>query len=241
MTIGVFVAPGVVKATDANAALDRFNRSFEYDGLGDDYARFLLEELLPEVETKKTSDGRAIKLSHDGNDRAIGGESSGAIAAFTAAWERPDSFTRVFSSIGTYVDLRGGMRYPSLIRKYEPKPIRIFMQDGSSDLNIYGGDWWMVNQTMERAFQFAGYEVQHALGRWRAQRQSGYRGVPRRDALALEGLAEARHGGPIEERHASQPIDPGRAVAVSRRRLQVNRRPRSQQQGRGFLQRHEPQ
>ena len=164
LTIGVFVAPGVVKATDADAALDRFNRSFEYDGLGDDYARFLLEELLPEVETKKTSDGRAIKLSHDRNDRAIGGESSGAIAAFTAAWERTDAFTRVFSSIGTYVDLRGGMRYPSLIRKYEPKPLRIFMQDGANDLNIYAGDWWMVNQTMERAFQFAGYEVQHAWG-----------------------------------------------------------------------------
>ena len=164
VTIGVFVAPGVVKATDANAALDRFNRSFEYDGLGDDYARFLLEELLPEVETKKTSDGRALKLSHDGNDRAIGGESSGAIAAFTVAWERPDAFTRVFSSIGTYVDLRGGMRYPTLIRKYEPKPLRVFLQDGSSDLNIYAGDWWMVNQTMERAFQFAGYEVQHAWG-----------------------------------------------------------------------------
>src|SRR6266404_5180898 len=164
VTIGVFIAPGVVKATDANAALDRFNRSFEYDGLGDHYARFLLEELLPEVETKKTSDGRAIKLSHDGNDRAIGGESSGAIAAFTAAWERPDAFTRVFSSIGTYVDLRGGMRYPSLIRKYEPEPIRIFMQDGSSDLNRYGGDWWMANQTMERALTFAGYEVQHVWG-----------------------------------------------------------------------------
>src|SRR5712664_3135098 len=164
VTIAVFVAPGVVKAADANTALDRFNRSYEYDGLGDAYARFLLDELLPNVETKKTTDGRAIKLSHDGNDRAIGGESSGAIAAFTTAWERPDAFTRVFSSIGTYVDLRGGMRYPSLIRKYEPKPIRIFMQDGSSDLNIYGGDWWMVNQTMERAFQFAGYEVQHAWG-----------------------------------------------------------------------------
>jgi sugar lactone lactonase YvrE/enterochelin esterase-like enzyme len=164
VTIGIFVAPGVVKAADANAALNRFNRSFEYDGLGDNYARFLLEELLPEVETKKTSDGRAIKLSHNGNDRAIGGASSGAIAAFTAAWERPDAFSRVFSSIGTYVDLRGGMRYPTLIRKYEPKPIRIFMQDGSNDLNIYGGDWWMVNQTMERALTFAGYEVQHVWG-----------------------------------------------------------------------------
>ena len=164
ITIGVFVAPGVVKTPNAAAALDRFNRSFEYDGLGDAYARFLLDELLPEVETKKTADGRAIRLSHEGNDRAIGGASSGAIAAFTAAWERPDAFSRVFSSIGTFVDLRGGMRYPALIRKFEPKPIRIYLQDGSNDLNIYGGDWWMANQTMERAFIFAGYEVEHAWG-----------------------------------------------------------------------------
>src|SRR6476659_3734515 len=105
ITIGVFVAPGVVKTANATTALDRFNRSFEYDGLGDGYARFLLDELLPEVETKKTADGRAIRLSHEGNDRAIGGASSGAIAAFTAAWERPDAFSRVFSAIGTYVDL----------------------------------------------------------------------------------------------------------------------------------------
>lgn len=164
VTIGIFVAPGIVKVADANAALDRFNRSFEYDGLGDNYVRFLLDELLPEVETMKTSDGRAIKLSHNGNDRAIGGASSGAIAAFTAAWERPEAFSRVFSSIGTYVDLRGGMRYLSLVRKYEPKAIRIFMQGGSNDLNIYAGDWWMVNQTMERALAFAGYEVQHIWG-----------------------------------------------------------------------------
>jgi len=162
--IGVFVAPGVVKTANANGALDRFNRSFEYDGLGDGYARFLLDELLPEVETKKTSDGRVIRLSHEGNDRLIAGASSGAIAAFTAAWERPDAFTRVFSSIGTFVDLRGGMRYPSLIRRYEPKPIRVFLQDGSGDLNIYGGDWWMANQTMERALVFAGYEVEHVWG-----------------------------------------------------------------------------
>src|SRR6266550_2961068 len=112
VVIGVFVMPGVVKTADANTALDRFNRSYEYDGLGDSYARFLVDELLPEVETKKTTDGRPIRLSHDGNDRAIGGASSGAIAAFTAAWEKPDAFSRVFSSIGTYVDLRGGMRYP---------------------------------------------------------------------------------------------------------------------------------
>src|SRR5260370_19232258 len=85
--IAVFVAPGVVKAADGNTALDRFNRSYEYDGLGDAYARFLIDELLPDVETKKTSDGRVIRFSRNGNDRAIGGETSGASSAFTAALE----------------------------------------------------------------------------------------------------------------------------------------------------------
>jgi sugar lactone lactonase YvrE/poly(3-hydroxybutyrate) depolymerase len=164
VTIGVFVMHGRVKAADTNSALDRFNRSYEYDGLGDDYARFLLNELLPEVETKKTADGRAIHLSDNGNDRAIGGSSSGAACAFTAAWERPEAFSRVFSAIGTYVGLRGADRYPTLIRKTEPKPIRIFLQDGTNDLNIYGGDWWMANQTMERALVFSGYEVAHVWG-----------------------------------------------------------------------------
>jgi sugar lactone lactonase YvrE/enterochelin esterase-like enzyme len=163
VVVGVFVMHGRVKAPSANA-LDRFNRSYEYDGLGDSYARFLLEELLPEVEKKTTADGRPVRLSHDGNDRAIGGASSGAICAFTAAWERPDAFRRVFSAIGTYVGLRGGNNYPTLVRKYEPKPIRVFLQDGSGDLNLYAGDWWMVNQEMERALTFAGYEVNHAWG-----------------------------------------------------------------------------
>jgi len=164
VTIGIFVMHGRVNAANADTALDRFNRSYEYDGLGDNYVRFLLDELLPDVETKKASDGRAIRLSRNGNDRAIGGSSSGAICAFTAAWERPDAFSRVFSAIGTYVGLRGGDRYATLIRKYEPKPIRVFLQDGSNDNNIYGGDWWMANQTMERALVFAGYEVQHVWG-----------------------------------------------------------------------------
>ena len=164
VTIGVFVMHGRVRAAKPDEALDRFNRSFEYDGLGNNYARFLLEELFPEIETKKTSDGRALKLSKNGNDRAIGGVSSGAICAFTAAWERPDAFSRVFSGIGTYVGLRGGDHYPSLVRKHEPKPIRVFLQDGSNDLNIYAGDWWMANQTMERALTWAGYEVQHVWG-----------------------------------------------------------------------------
>ncbi|MBI5768887.1 MAG: SMP-30/gluconolactonase/LRE family protein [Verrucomicrobia bacterium] len=162
--IGVFVRPGVVKTANSATALDRFNRSYEYDGLGDGYARFLLEEILPAVEARTTADGRAIKLSRSGNDRAIGGSSSGAIAAFTAAWERPDAFSRVFSVVGTYVGLRGGDRYPTLIRKTEPKALRVFLQDGSADNNIYAGDWWMANQTMARALAYAGYEVRHEWG-----------------------------------------------------------------------------
>lgn len=173
ITIGVFVTPGRIRTTDTTHALDRYNRSFEYDGLGDAYARFILEEILPEVEKHTTADGRAIRLSHNANDRAIGGSSSGAICAFTAAWEKPDAFSRVFSAIGTYVGLRGGDRYPTLIRKYESKPLRVFLQDGSTDLNHYGGDWWMANQMMERALTFAGYEVKHVWGEGGHNHQQG--------------------------------------------------------------------
>ena len=164
VTIAVFVTPGKVLTDSGSNALDRYNRSFEYDGLGDAYARFILTEILPDVEKQKTGDGRIIRLSKNGNDRAIGGSSSGAVCAFTAAWEHPEAFSRVFSAIGTYVGLRGAERYPTLIRKYEPKPIRIFLQDGINDLNIYAGDWWKANETMERALTFSGYEVNHAWG-----------------------------------------------------------------------------
>lgn len=156
VTIGVFVQHGIVPAPNAKAQ-PRFNRSFEYDGMGDRYARFLLDEILPEVEKK-------YSLSHDPNDRAIAGSSSGAIAAFTVAWERPDAFRRVFSSIGTYVGLRGGNEYPILIRKVEPKPIRIFLQDGSNDNNIFAGSWWVANQDMLAALTWHGYDVHHVWG-----------------------------------------------------------------------------
>jgi gluconolactonase len=164
VTIYIAASPGVVKALDGKTALDRFNRSLEYDGLGDAYAGFVLEELLPFVERQKTADGRALVLSKKGNDRCIGGSSSGAVCAFTAAWEKPAEFRRVFSTIGTYVGLRGADIYPTLIRKVEPKSLRVFLQDGSNDQNIYGGDWWMANQMMERALKWSGYEVEHAWG-----------------------------------------------------------------------------
>lgn len=154
--IGVFVTPGVVPAANKDSQ-PRYNRSYEYDGMGDQYARFLIEELLPEVEKK-------YNISKDPNDRCIAGSSSGAICAFTAAWERPDAFRRVFSTVGTYVGLRGGNEYPILIRKTEPKPIRIFLQDGSNDLDIYGGSWFNANRSMLSALQFSGYDVNHVWG-----------------------------------------------------------------------------
>ncbi len=156
VTIGLFINPGVVQAAGPDA-LPRFNRSFEYDSLGDAYARFLLEEVLPLVKKK-------YNLSENPDDRAIAGASSGAVCAFTVAWERPDAFRRVFSTIGTYVGLRGADAYSTLIRKTEPKPLRIFLQDGINDLNIYGGDWWVANLAMQRALEFAGYEQHHLWG-----------------------------------------------------------------------------
>ena len=105
-----------------------------------------------------------LTLSSDPNDRAIAGNSSGAIAAFAAAWQRPDAFRRVFSAIGTYVGLRGGNEFPVLIRKTEPKPIRVFLQDGRNDLNNYTGNWFIANQDMLSALEFAGYDVRHEWG-----------------------------------------------------------------------------
>ncbi len=154
--IGLFIEPGQVPVTNANAQ-PRFNRSFEYDGLGDRYARFLIEEILPEVS-------KEYAISASPNDRCLAGASSGGICALNAAWERPDHFRRVLSTIGTFVGLRGADQLSTLIRKTEPKPLRVFLQDGSQDLNIYAGDWWIANQQMRSALEYSGYETQHVWG-----------------------------------------------------------------------------
>ena len=156
VTIGIFINPGVLPAGNQDQR-ERLNRSFEYDALGDRYVRFVIEEILPEV-------GMAYKLTDDPNLRGIGGACSGAIAAFTAAWERPDAFRRVLSFTGSFVNLRGGQIYPTLIRKTEPKPIRAYLQDGSEDLDIYAGSWWLANQDMAAAFEFAGYDAKFVAG-----------------------------------------------------------------------------
>ncbi len=154
VTVGIFVSPGIVPPRNPDSQ-PRFNRSFEYDSMGPRYAKFVVDELLPAVSAK-------YNLSTDPNDRLIMGISSGAIAAFGVAWERPDQFRRVFSSVGTFVSLRGGNEYPTLIRKYEPRPIRVFLEDGSNDNNLYAGGWWEANLDMLASLKFAGYDVNHA-------------------------------------------------------------------------------
>jgi enterochelin esterase family protein len=158
VTIGVFVSPGTIKATQPEAK-DRSNRSFEYDSLGDANARFVIEELLP-VATKD------LNITTDPTGRALCGMSSGGIAAFTVAWERPDVFGKVISHIGSFVNIRGGHVYPALIRKSkkERKPLRIFLQEGSNDLDNLHGNWPLANQDMATALKYAGYDYQLVMG-----------------------------------------------------------------------------
>ncbi|MBN8249604.1 MAG: esterase family protein, partial [Verrucomicrobia bacterium] len=147
-TVAVFINPGH-RGDDGPAADgwgNRNNRSFEYDSLGGAYAKFLIEELLPFVTNRFQ-----LNLSSDPSQRAIAGMSSGGICAFTVAWERPDQFGKVLSQIGSFTNIRGGHAYPALIRKTERKPIRVFLQDGSNDLNNLHGNWPLANQEMASA------------------------------------------------------------------------------------------
>lgn len=157
VTIGVFVNPGHVGGELPDDPWRASNRSFEYDSLGGQYARFLLEEILPEV-------GKRYRLTDDPEARAIAGASSGGICAFTVAWERPDAFRKVISHIGSFTDIRGGHAYPSLVRKSTRAPLRVFLQDGSNDLDNRYGNWPLANQEMAAALKFKGYDYRFEFG-----------------------------------------------------------------------------
>jgi len=156
VTIGVFLNPGVIPAVKPGGE-SRKNRSFEYDSLGDQYARFLIEEVLPFVKEK-------YNISDDPEHRAICGISSGGICAFTVAWERPDQFRKVVSYVGSFTNIRGGHVYPALIRKAEKRPIRVFLQDGANDLNNLHGNWPLANQQMASSLEFAKYDFKFEYG-----------------------------------------------------------------------------
>lgn len=156
VTIGIFINPGNIPSAEEGQK-PRSNRSFEYDSLGDQYARFLLEEILPAV-------GKDSKLTSEASGRAICGISSGGICAWTVAWERPDAFSKVLSHVGSFTNIRGGHVYHALIRKTERKPIRVFLQDGSGDLDNVHGSWPLANQEMAAALKFAKYDYRFEYG-----------------------------------------------------------------------------
>ena len=157
VTIGIFVNPGHRGEKFPDNRWRANNRSYEYDSLGDKYARFVLDELLPAV-------GEKYNLSDKAADRAICGASSGGICAFTVAWERPDAFSKVYSMIGSFTNIRGGHVYPSWIRKTVPKPIRVFLQDGRNDLDNTHGHWPLANEQMAAAFGFMKWDYKFVYG-----------------------------------------------------------------------------
>ena len=167
--IAIFVDPGILPVVSdpshPDIAQNRYNRIYEYDSLTPRFSDFLLNELIPEV-------AKTYNLSKNPDDRGLSGVSTGAVGAFAAAWNRPDQFHRVLSLIGTYVSMKGADALPALVRKTEPKPIRIFMQDGSADHIVpsepygvaFAGSWPINNQVMYEALEFEGYDVKLVMG-----------------------------------------------------------------------------
>lgn len=148
ITVGIFIEPGHKGDTLPKGYWGkRNNRSVEYDTPDGTYARFLIEEVLPEV-------GKTHRLTDAPELRAVAGASSGGICAFKCAWHRPDAFGKVFSTIGSFTNIRGGHVYPALIRKQEARPVRVFLQDGMNDLDNAHGNWWLANQQMARALAY---------------------------------------------------------------------------------------
>lgn len=167
--IGVFINPGrrpdQPEPTLSNWGDRDTNRPTEYNVLDDRYARVIVEELLPALK-------KDYNISDDPERRGIGGSSSGAIAAFTVAWHRPDQFRKVLSNVGSFTNLRGGHEYPDIIRKSEKKPLRVYLlggrndnralrTDGSYDANR---DWFYQNVRMKDALTEKGYDLNYAWG-----------------------------------------------------------------------------
>ena len=163
LTIGIFVNPGwfaeKIKAPQKWRAPKGVgsNRSLEDDTLDGKYAEFIEKEILTEV-------GKKYRLTDDPEMRAICGMSSGGICAFTAAWERPDLFRKVISHIGSFTNIRGGYVYPALVRKTEKKPLRVFLQDGSNDLDNEHGNWPLANRQMAKALAYSKYDYKFVYG-----------------------------------------------------------------------------
>lgn len=157
ITIGLFINPGHdINAAPAENPFRVTNRSIEYDEVSGTYGKFLIEEMIPELK-------KQYNISDDPGLRAICGLSSGGICSFSVAWHHPEQFHKVLSHIGSFTDIRGGHNYPQLIRKAEKKHIKVFLQDGSNDLDNQFGNWWLANLEMDAALKYKGYDY-HFVG-----------------------------------------------------------------------------
>ena len=156
--VHVMIAPG-------QSAEGKAMRSIEYDTMSDRYAKFLMEEVLPEVE-------KTYKLRPDAYSRAIAGESSGGICAFNVAWLMPDHFSRVHSAVGSFTSIQwhpeekldGGNVFPFMVRKQPKRNIRVWMSDGSDDLENNHGSWPMQNIQMANSLKFRAYDFHFRFG-----------------------------------------------------------------------------
>lgn len=166
VTIGVFIDPGFKRADFPTNAVRGWNpapenRSFEYDTLSAAYSEFLLTEILPFVKKEFK-----LNITDDPEGHAICGISSGGICAFTVAWERPDQFHKVVAHVGSFTNIRGGNKYPEIIRAADKKPLRVFLQDGADDLRDSrpGWNWVEANALMHAALEFKDYDHKYVFG-----------------------------------------------------------------------------
>ena len=167
VTIGVFIDPGFKRAElppgERGWRPEPENRSFEYDTLSPAYSEFLLTEILPEVR-------KHYNITDDPEGHAICGISSGGICAFTVAWERPDQFRKVVSHVGSFTNIRGGNKYPDIIRAADWKPIRVFLQDGANDLRSEprnrrpDWNWVIANHNLAAALEEKDYDYKYVFG-----------------------------------------------------------------------------
>jgi enterochelin esterase-like enzyme len=167
--IGVFINPGrrpdQPEPTPTNWGDRDTNRPAEYNSMDDKYARVIVNELLPALQ-------KDYNISKDPERRGIGGSSSGAIAAFNVAWNRPDQFRKVLSNVGSFVNLRGGHEWPDIVRKSDKKPLRVFLVDGRNDNRALrpdgtydqNRDWFYQNVRLQQALTEKGYDVNYSWG-----------------------------------------------------------------------------
>lgn len=158
VTIGLFINPGHSGKAPPETPWQSDQRSYEYDSLTEKYSRFIIEEMIPEVE-------KTHRISSDPKQRAIAGMSSGAICAFTVAWHRPDCFHKVMSHVGSFCDIRGGHNYPFWIRQWPKRELKVFLQSGENDLETQFGNWWICNLQMAKALEWRKYDVQFVGGK----------------------------------------------------------------------------